>query len=93
MSFVSSKNNVRAKVRKWCCLCGEAINIGDMKDVRSGTSGGDFFTMHMHPECHAYESRAGVMDQDWYEDISEPAFDRADAIAALNALTPQEKTV
>ncbi len=81
-TFLSSKEGVRAKKAKRCCLCGERINVGDMKDVRIGAGDGRIWTMHMHPECHAYELIPGTVDLDWYEDIIDPAFDRKDAIAA-----------
>ena len=59
-----------------------------MKDTRSGLWHGVVSTMHMHPECHAFEKVEGTVDSDWYEDIAEPAFDRNSAIlyAKNNAL-------
>ena len=79
MSFLSQNTVARTRKRKWCALCHETINAGESKVVRNGTDGGDFWTMHMHPECEAYESSKTV-DAEWYDDCSEPAFDRADAI-------------
>lgn len=81
MSFVRSANGVKSKKAKRCCLCGEMIKAGEIKDTRSGLWDGSVTTMDMHPECHAYERVDGVVDPDWYEDITEPAFDRSDAIA------------
>jgi hypothetical protein len=82
MSFLSQNTSARTRVRKWCALCGEVINVGESKVVRNGTDGGDFWTMHMHIECEAYESQETV-DDEWYYDCSEPAFERADAVAAF----------
>lgn len=83
--FLSARDGVRARKRVECRLCGEWIEVGDMKDVRSGVIPGDgFWKMHMHPECHAYEKLPGTVDRDWYRDASEPAFDRTKAIEALN---------
>lgn len=77
---LSSKNGVKARKQCRCCLCGERINVGDIKDVRSGVDSGDMWTMNMHPECHKYETDSGTFDTDWYEDVSDPAFKREDAI-------------
>ncbi len=85
---LSSKNGVRSRKPKRCCLCGEIIAVGELKDTRSGVSDGSFWTMHMHPECHAYERRPGTVADDWYDDISEPAFTRAEASAAINSQKP-----
>ncbi len=60
------------------------IEVGQLKDVRSGVDCGDFWTMHMHPECHAYERKPGVVDFEWYEGGWEAAFDRKDAIAFVS---------
>jgi hypothetical protein len=81
---LSSKNGVKARKRKWCAFCGEAINPGDLKDVRNGVDGSDFWTMHMHPECHDYEKQPGVVDDEWYEGSYEIAFTRAEAIEFAN---------
>lgn len=81
MSTLRQWNVARSRKRKWCSLCHEMIEAGDAKVCRSGTNGGDFWTMHMHPECEAYESRETV-DADWYEDGFDPAFSRQDAINA-----------
>jgi hypothetical protein len=78
--ILSSKNGVTARKRKQCCFCEEMIEIGDLKDVRNGVTCGDFWAMHMHPECHIYEGKKGTVDPDWYEDSWGPAFARADAI-------------
>ena len=82
-TLLSSKNGVKARKPHRCCLCGERINAGDTQDRRTGVSDGRVWTMHMHPECHAYEQRPGVVDPDWYEDVSDSAFSRAEAIAAM----------
>jgi len=82
-TLLSSKNGVKARKPHRCCLCGERINVGDTQDRRTGISDGSVWTMHMHPECHAYEQRPGVVDPDWYEDVSDSAFSRAEAIAAM----------
>lgn len=82
MSVLSSKDGVKARKNKRCTLCGELISVGELKDVRSGVDFGDFWTMHMHPECHKYEEkRPSPVEWEWYEDSGgEPAFDRKDAI-------------
>ncbi len=82
-TLLSSKNGVKARKPHRCCLCGERIEVGDTKDTRTGISDGQVWTMQMHPECHAYEQRTGVVDPDWYEDVSDPAFSRAGARAAM----------
>jgi len=82
MSFLSQRSVARSRKRKRCALCHERIEVGDPKVVRNGTDGGDFWTMHMHPECEDYESPATV-DCDWYECGFEPAFFRAEAIEAI----------
>jgi predicted nucleic acid-binding Zn-ribbon protein len=80
MSYVTSKDGIKARKAHRCDLCGEAINSGDIQDVRSGLSDDGWYTMHMHPECHKYEQKQpSPVDSDWYEDISEPAFDRKKA--------------
>jgi len=80
-TFFPDRNGVRARKQKRCCLCGERIDIGELKDVRKGIYDGSVWTMEMHPECHVFEKNGGVKDQDWYEDIADPAFDRSDALA------------
>ena len=84
MSFLSQRNVASSKKRKVCPLCGTLIEIGSPKVVRNGVDGSDFWTMHMHPECEAYESRATV-DDGWYEDCYEPAFERSEAIEFVKA--------
>ncbi len=86
---LSSKSGVRTRKPCRCALCGELINVGELKDVRSGVNCGDMWTMHMHPECHAYEGRPGVVDEEWYEDMSDPAFTLAEAIAVQSLLQPK----
>lgn len=81
-TYLSSKDGVKARKPHRCCLCGERINVGDTQDTRTGVGDGVMWTMHMHPECHAYEKETGTVDPDWYEDVSEPAFERAEALAA-----------
>ena len=83
MTMLSSKDGVKSRKVQRCALCGELINIGDLKDVRIGVDCGNMWTMHMHPECHAYE-QTGAVDLDWYEDIMEPAFPRV--VAMTHAL-------
>lgn len=83
---LSSKNGVKSRKKKRCDLCGEIINVGDLKDTRTGVDGGDMWTMHMHPECHAYEQIPGIVDEYWYDDIYDKAFERKDAIAAYKKL-------
>ena len=83
---ISWKDGVKARKSYLCCLCAEGIAVGGLHDTRTGVATGDgFWTMRMHPECHAYEQspkiRAHLHDWDWYEDISEAAFDRSKAIA------------
>lgn len=85
-TVLSSKNGVKARKRKRCTFCHEPIEAGDLKDVRSGVSYGDFWTMHMHPKCHTYEGKNGTVDIEWYEDGFEPAFKRADAIEYAKSL-------
>ena len=81
---LSSKNRIKARKPHSCALCGEQIEVGQLYDRRSGVSNGDMWTMHMHVECHAYEvGPANPVDPDWYEDVSDPAFRRADALAHL----------
>ena len=82
-TFISSKNGVKARKPRHCCLCGERIEVGDTQDRRTGVSDGSVWTMHMHPECHAYEHCPGVVDPEWYEDVNDSAFSRAEAIAAM----------
>jgi hypothetical protein len=78
---LSSKNGTKARKPHHCCLCGERISIGDTQDIRTGVGPDGMWTMHMHPECHAYEQKPGIVDPDWYENVSDPAFKRADALA------------
>jgi hypothetical protein len=80
MSFLSQYTVAKCRKRKRCALCHDLIKVGDSKVVRNGTDGGDFWTMHMHPECEAYETVSGTVDPDWYEDCFDPAFDRSVAI-------------
>lgn len=80
-SVLSSQNGVRARKKHHCCLCGEPVPAGTLYDKRAGVGSDGFWTMHMHPECHAYEKSPGVVDSEWYEDVSFPAFDRVDAFA------------
>ncbi len=79
---LSHREGVIAKKRYRCDLCGEPIDAGMAHDTRSGI-GDCFWTMRLHPECHRYEQSPEVRERlnsfDWYEDISEPAFDRSEA--------------
>lgn len=72
---ISSKDGVIARKQHRCVLCGEPILVGDKYDQRNGVGDDGFWSVRMHPECHAYESNDTV-DPDWYEDVSEPAFER-----------------
>lgn len=82
MSVVlSTKDGVKERKQYRCDLCGELINPGDFHDTRKGVSDGGMFTMRMHAECHAFERDGNAVDWEWYEDICDPAFDRADALA------------
>ncbi len=79
---LSSQQGVKARKPHHCALCGERIEVGALYDRRSGVSSGDMWTMHMHVECHAFEiSPVKPVDEDWYEDVSDPAFSRAEALA------------
>ena len=75
-----SKEGVKARKSHRCDFCGEKVNIGERYDIRVGADHHGLWTMRMHPECHKYEQKDGIVDPDWYEDISEPAFYREDAI-------------
>ncbi len=86
-SFLSSKNGTKARKPHRCALCGERIEKGDTQDTRTGVGDGDVWTMHMHPECHSYEQKPGTVDPDWYENVSEPAFNRVQAREAIQSLT------
>lgn len=79
MSTLSQKNGIRASRDYRCALCGELIEAGSRYDKRAGVNYGDFWVMKMHPECHTYEC-SGAVDADWYEDVFDPAFTRADAL-------------
>jgi len=78
---LTQQHGVTAKKQHWCALCGERIPAGSRYDLRKGVADG-FYTMRMHPECHRYEMTPEVHrrlnDWDWYEDISEPAFERSE---------------
>jgi predicted nucleic acid-binding Zn-ribbon protein len=80
---LSQKDGVIAAKPHRCDLCGEVIQQFAAHDVRSGISDG-WYKMRMHPECHRYEQspemHRKLTDWDWYEDVSEPAFERADAV-------------
>jgi len=95
VSIVSSKEGVKARKRKHCTLCGEWIQVGDLKDTRTGVDSPEgFWTMHMHPECQAYEqSPQRPVDSDWYEDSYDPAFEREEAIAYAAGLNPASNHV
>ena len=73
---LSSRNGVKARKRHYCDLCGEVIVPGGFYDTRTGVDGSDMWTMKMHPECHTHEQKPGTVDPFWYDDITEPAFDR-----------------
>ena len=90
MSIVlSSKDGIVSRKKRQCIFCFEMINVGEKYDVRKGVEPGDgFWTMPMHPECHAYEDE--VLSADDYEDMSEPSFTReeAKAFTANKTTTP-----
>lgn len=89
---LSQDYNVKARKRHRCALCQEPIEPGDIHHVRKGVNSGDFWTMRIHPECYDYEQQPGIVDEDWYEDIWEPSFSRADAIAfQVSKLNQQPK--
>lgn len=69
--------DVTARKKHSCTLCGEAIEIGSKYIMRTGVNPGDgWWSMKMHPECHKLEATPGYVDWEWYEDVSEPAFER-----------------
>jgi hypothetical protein len=76
---LSSKDGVTARKPYRCTLCGERIAIGERHDTRTGV-GDSFWTMRMHPECQRYEQTPQMRRDlaDWYEDTSEPAFERSE---------------
>ena len=80
MSFLSQYPVAKSRNRKVCPLCGTFIEAGEPKVVRNGGDGGDFWTMHMHVECEAYESETNAVDPDWYDDFYERAFKQSEAI-------------
>jgi hypothetical protein len=86
---LSCKDSVKARKNHCCVLCGERINAGEIHATRTGVNPDGLWTMHMHPECVAYEAMPGNVDPDWYEDVSDPAFYRADAIAATRPTNPE----
>lgn len=86
---ISSRDGVKGRKVHRCCLCGELIPVGETHDTRTGVVPGDgFWTMRMHPECHRYEQMPGIVDPDWYEDVSEPAFERAEAVKHAQQVKP-----
>jgi hypothetical protein len=75
---LSFKDGVVARKSHRCAFCFEPINPGDIYDKRAGVSEGNgHWTMHMHPECHAYENTA--LGPDDYEGMSDPSFTREEA--------------
>lgn len=78
---LSQNNGVKARKRYRCALCHEPIESGDIHHVRKGINSRDFWTMRMHTECCDYEQQPGVVDEEWYEDIWDPAFSRDEALA------------
>lgn len=75
---LSSKNGIRAKKRHECVFCEERINVGELYDYRCGINNeGDFFTMHMHPECQEKDDDMPYHErEEWYENPDGPLFDR-----------------
>jgi hypothetical protein len=88
---LSERNGVRARKKHRCVFCGSPIAVGSLYDVRTGVDSGTMWTMKMHPECHAYEQAPGVVDPDWYEDVSEPVFSFTEA--CLYAKSPFSKLI
>lgn len=80
---LSSRDGVTARNPYRCALCGQRIHVGERHDIRTGASPDGIWTMRMHPECQRYEQTPEMRRnlRDWYEDVSEPAFDRAEAHA------------
>lgn len=87
-TLLSSKDGVKARKPYWCTLCGDAIEAGTLHDVRTGANGDGIWTMRMHPECQTYEQTPAMRKSlmDWFEDVTEPAFHHADALAYVAAL-------
>ncbi len=79
-TLLSSKEGVKARKLHRCCLCGQRIAVGESHDTRTGVGDG-MWTMRMHPECHRYEQTPEMRRAlaDWYEDVSDPAFERSEA--------------
>lgn len=73
-AILSSKDGVKAKKRHQCCFCFEMIEVGEVYNYRAGAEGGDFWTMHMHPECDALADATFTRDD--YYDLSDKSFDR-----------------
>lgn len=72
--LLSDRPGRKARKSHRCCLCGDGIPAGSIYDYRTGTVEGDFFEMHMHPECNAYAH--ANWDSEWEHDLSEPVFER-----------------
>lgn len=79
-TVITCKNGVKARKPYRCDLCGDLIVSGARHDTRTGISPDGWSTMRMHPECHVYEQVPGVVDRDWYEDISDAAFSHRQAL-------------
>jgi len=82
-TILSTRDGVKSRKPRRCTLCGERIEIGEAHNTRTGVDCGDIWTMRMHPVCEAYEQspemRANL--DEWYEDVSDAAFTRAEALA------------
>lgn len=52
MSFYSSRTVKAVQKNHRCDWCGEHILKGESAIYHVGTHDGDFFSGHMHPECH-----------------------------------------
>lgn len=73
---LSSIDGVKARKQHRCTLCGESILAGSLYDIRTGVDGSDLWTMKMHQECHSHEAKPKTVSPFWYDDFTEPAFNR-----------------
>ncbi len=82
---ITGITGVKSRKARRCVLCGSRIEAGEQHNVRTGVNSDGWWKMRMHVECHAYEEQPGVIDWDWYEDVSQPAFERKDALEFMAA--------
>ncbi len=73
MSECLNSESRKARKHHRCYFCGEAICIGDRYDYRCGTTSGELWAMHMHPECN--EATHEWKEED-YETFSEGTMKR-----------------